>query len=168
MKQEDGAGVTWLHVAALLGDLDSVKRAENLGVSINVSDEKGETPFSLAMKEGHLDVCNYFLDKGVELVPVEVDGDGYDIPFILTVFETCNNEQIIDAILDKMNAKPEDLVTRFDWFEDEGEWRFFSVTKPLMQWAKEASPEAVLCLMAREEPIIRHFPCSDSQWCRTL
>jgi len=145
ISQVNDDGYSWVHVAALLGDLEILKRAEAFGLSLNVSSKEEETPFLLAMLEGHRDVCVYLLEKNIELPSVVKDQDGNEMPFILFAVSVCNDHHILEAILDKTGAKPDDLIGLMLKDDDGSFFREFT----LMEWAKEISLIASLCLMQR-------------------
>lgn len=63
----DTWGNTMLHVAASLGELDVVRGlAERSKIKIDVLNDNFETPLYKACQAGHVDVVNYFLDRGVK------------------------------------------------------------------------------------------------------
>ena len=70
--REQGADVTrcldpLLHCAALHGDLDLVRHWVQAGADINKVNIDGTTPVCAAAKEGHMQLCKYFLDLGADL-----------------------------------------------------------------------------------------------------
>ena len=57
-----------LHLAAERGDLISVKNiVGKIPKSINLKDEKGWSPLHLAVKNGHLEIAKFLIDRGAEI-----------------------------------------------------------------------------------------------------
>jgi ankyrin repeat protein len=57
-------GMTALHVAALKGDLETVRRLVNAGMNKNAKNHEGMTPMMYAAHKGHSNVIRYLLNKG--------------------------------------------------------------------------------------------------------
>ena len=53
-----------LHVAALKGDLETVRRLVNAGMNKNAKNHEGMTPLMYAAHKGHTNVIRYLLNKG--------------------------------------------------------------------------------------------------------
>jgi ankyrin repeat protein len=56
--------MTALHVAALKGDLDTVRRLVNAGMNKNAKNHEGMTPMMYAAHKGHTNVIRYLIRKG--------------------------------------------------------------------------------------------------------
>ncbi|HUU05466.1 MAG TPA: ankyrin repeat domain-containing protein, partial [Patescibacteria group bacterium] len=57
-----------LHLAAESGDLIRVKNiVEKIPKSLNLKDERGWSPLHLAVKNGHLEIAKFLMDRGAEI-----------------------------------------------------------------------------------------------------
>ncbi len=57
-----------LHLAAESGDLIRVKNiVEKVPKSLNLKDERGWSPLHLAVKNGHLEIAKFLMDRGAEI-----------------------------------------------------------------------------------------------------
>lgn len=68
------AGVTPMHMAAVLGNTHIISVLAEYGCSLDAVTEEGESPLHWACRSGHADVCALLLLKGAPVAPVNIFG----------------------------------------------------------------------------------------------
>jgi ankyrin repeat protein len=71
VNQNDWAGDSPLHIAALLGDVDAINILINNGAHINARGEKKLTPLHHAFMKGHVDAIETLLSRGADANAVD-------------------------------------------------------------------------------------------------
>ena len=71
-----------LHLAALEGDNGVIKGLVESGLSVNVGDAEGYSPFCLALREGKINSAKLLLEKGTD---IRIGGGTYGTPLHLAV-----------------------------------------------------------------------------------
>lgn len=65
VNQKGAVDDTLLHIAARIGDKDSVRALIDLGANINAEGDMGNTPLHYAAMKGHIEIIEILLKAGV-------------------------------------------------------------------------------------------------------
>jgi ankyrin repeat protein/beta-lactamase regulating signal transducer with metallopeptidase domain len=125
------------------GDLLTVKAMVEMGMDVNIADEEGNTPLSMAAREGHVFVARYLLDEGAR-----VEGNGEQCsPIFLAARE--GHPDMIDLLVDRDAALENGCNYREINFDEIKTVNDYAGSTPLLVAVEENSPSTIRRLLAR-------------------
>ena len=101
LKSTDNHGNSILHYAIRSCQLPIVKYLlENLGIDINITNDKNETPLHLSCEKGHEEISHYLISKGADIGVKGNNGDSVLhcacksglLPIVEYLIETAHND----------------------------------------------------------------------------